>query len=70
MCLSVCVSVYLSVCVCGCVCLCVYVCIYIYANNQLKETGLEREQGGIYGRVWKEERKDKNYVILLAQILK
>jgi len=45
------------VCVCACVCVCVCVCITIL--NERSGHEFEREQGGIYGRGWREEREEE-----------
>lgn len=45
----------------------VYICVYICVLQQLmkKEITNLKEQGGLYGRAWKEKSEAENYVIIV-----
>ena len=51
-------------------CMFVYLCIDVYACNHNRKRGrnFEREQGRIYGKVWREEREERNDVIIISKI--
>lgn len=45
-----------------------YVYIYLYMSitiNLKKVHGFERTQEGVYGKIWKEEREEKNVITFL-----
>lgn len=44
--------------------MCVY---YIRILNEKKDRGFPRDQEGVYGRVWRKERDERNDVIILNQ---
>lgn len=45
--------------------ICAYMYMHSIAISEKRGHELEGEWGGVYGKVWKEERKERNVVIKL-----
>jgi hypothetical protein len=48
--------------VCVCVCVRVCVCVCVWRGHEC-----EREQGGVYRRIWNEEKEERHVIIIFSK---